>query len=156
MTFAEIAEKIKLTEAKKARLMRAATDPKWIIQTLKNRLNLKGEAADGKKLRTDKAIKQSNVAYSDFTMLMKRADNQPLDKVTLKDSGAFQDSFKFELKKLEFELTANFRKGEEHIGENFLKNYFPDEFEDVIMSLSESEKQELLNRQINAVRDVII
>jgi hypothetical protein len=88
-------------------------------------------------------------------MLLKREKNQPIDKVTLKDTGDFHKSFKTELRELELKVKADFQKGDEHIGENFLTDYFPDEFEVEVTSLTESEISELLKKQYAAVLQAI-
>jgi hypothetical protein len=86
-------------------------------------------------------------------MLFKRADNQPLDRVTLKDTGDLYRSFKVEREKLAIEIKANIIKEDgESIAENFLTTYFPDEFYEEITGLSNDEFKIILNSAMDNVK----
>jgi hypothetical protein len=60
---------------------------------LKNQLS-KGIDGDGTEIRTYAA--KGNRVYADFTVEQKFEKNQPADRVTLKDTGAFWNSFELE------------------------------------------------------------
>lgn len=117
---------------------------KWIIDTILNRLETRGIAGDGKELSTDGA--EGGNPYSFATMDIKSHLGQRISNVTLKDTGDFYRSFRTILKDTELEVTADFIKDGDHIGENFLRSYTRAEFFEVITSLTESEIQELFNQ----------
>ena len=73
-----------------------------------NQLYEKGEDGLGRKLRSEFAI--GGKVYATFTEIQKqffRSPRQPIDRVTLKDSGAFYESFRLELSSTFFTIDAN-------------------------------------------------
>ncbi|MCB0376144.1 MAG: hypothetical protein KDD04_09525 [Sinomicrobium sp.] len=48
--------------------------------------------------------------YTAVTKFIKRANGQPTDRVTLKDTGAYYDSFRLVVKKSDFEVVTTDRK----------------------------------------------
>jgi hypothetical protein len=94
-----------------------------IITLNQNQLNIFGTDSDGERLQTYKA-KGSN-AYADFTIQLKKEAGKEYDHVTLNDSGAFYETMQIAkngddpiLKGDEFQIVADFRKGNESIGKN--------------------------------------
>ena len=57
--------------------------------------------------RTGRTLESIGGAYSDLTVLIKSAKGQPTDRVTLRDTGDFYESFRIEIGKTEFEIQAD-------------------------------------------------
>jgi hypothetical protein len=117
---------------------------KWILDTIRNRLEKTGIAGDGKELKTDNAT--GGDPYSFATMDIKSHLGQTISHVTLKDTGKFYSTFKTILKSTYLEIDANFIKGTEHIGRNFLDSYTRAEFYQVITKLTDAEMEQLFNQ----------
>lgn len=64
-----------------------------------------GIDAQGEKLVS--AFAHFGHVYSDYTMLLKEQKGQPIDRVTLKDSGDFYESFRVILEGDDIVITAN-------------------------------------------------
>ena len=56
--------------------------------------------------------------YRAYTVKIKKAKGQPTNIVTLRDTGKFQDSFRVKITNEGYEITADFRKGEDDIRDN--------------------------------------
>lgn len=61
--------------------------------------------------------------YRAKTVIIKRKKGQPTNKVTLKDTGEFYQTFKVVFVKDGYEITADFQKGDENILDNFGSQY---------------------------------
>lgn len=123
-----------------------STIQKWILDKIRNRLESSGVAGDGKELKTDNA--SGGDPYSFATMDIKSHLGQTISHVTLKDTGDFYRSFRTILKSTYLEIDANFIKGTEHIGRNFLDSYTRAELYLVITKLTDAEIAELMNEFI--------
>ena len=78
---------------------------KFILDSNKNRLRIKGIDINENQIRTYKAT-AGNV-YSNRTIDIKRAKGQPTDRVTLFDTGKWQGSFAMKINKTFAEITSN-------------------------------------------------
>lgn len=148
----------------------------WIIDTIQDRLYNLGVDKMHNKLKTDAArIRSTHPYYSDTTVGIKigaidrpdgggRGDSRTAN-VTLKDSGDFYDSMRVVVKRTLIQIEADFRKGSDHIQENFELSYTsPAKFEDFILGLTDEETNLLIDnfllprlRQLwinNALRNV--
>ncbi len=61
--------------------------------------------------------------YRPQTVLIKRKKGQPTNRVTLKDTGEFYETFSVVILKEGYEITANFEKDNGSILDNFNSNY---------------------------------
>jgi hypothetical protein len=75
-----------------------------------NQLFNQGIDANKKKLKTFGASITGKEVYAAKTILIKEAKGQPTDRVTLKDTGAFYESFKIIINEMDFEISANTMK----------------------------------------------
>ena len=117
----------------------------FILQLLQTRLKNTGVDANGEPLITDRAA--VGEVYSYMTIQIKASKGQKFRNVTLEDTGEFYDSQDVELKDDEFEITGDFLKGGEHIGDNFLDSYPSNkDFEKAIAALDDAEFDILLDR----------
>lgn len=119
----------------------------WMVDTVKDRIQFTGVDSFGDKLRTDTARKGfSNLGfYSTFSEQLNKASGKSSGHVSLHESGRFLDSLKLETKKKFAGLKANFKKGSDHIGDNFQTQYGSNKlFEQVILSLSPDEFEFLI------------
>jgi hypothetical protein len=115
-----------------------------LIAIIQKRLYNKGETATGKKLKTDLANSMGyggNLGfYSAKTESIKASKNQPVNRVTLNDTGEFYDSFKAEFKNSELNLKADFRD----IYDNFLESFSSEtDFQEDILDITDEEKEQL-------------
>ena len=88
----------------------------FIIKTIQDQLFNTGEDGDGVSLGD----------YSPVTIQIKRAKNQPVDRITLKDTGEFYDSFEVEAFEGGFIISGNGQKSPSDnlfvtYGDNILK-----------------------------------
>lgn len=129
----------------------------WIIETIQNRLYDHGEDNENKKLKTDLSNhkkyggkKGYYAGYTEFVKKYDRTPQQPIDRVTLKDTGKFYNSFKLQAGLLFAEMKANFKKPEnQHIENNFLDFYnSTKDFETAILSLTDEELNFLIDNQL--------
>ncbi len=122
---------------------------KQIIDTITIRLQSQGLTGDNIRLRTDAGNINPGSRqgfYSPFTETIKKDKGQPINRVTLRDTGKFYFSFKVTASEIYFRIDADFQK-DEHMQSNFELLYSsPKLFEDSVTSLTESE----LNRIILA------
>lgn len=65
----------------------------------------------------------SGYPYSIYTVKLRGEAGLQVDKVDLKDTGAFYNSFDVEVRKDEFEVLADFSKGGSDIRDNFSSDY---------------------------------
>ena len=61
--------------------------------------------------------------YRPYTIIIKRAKNQPTNKVTLFDTGEFYETFKVRFVKDGYEIIADFQKPDGDIRDNFSSQY---------------------------------
>jgi len=114
----------------------------FVLETIRKRIYQSGIVGSGQKLKTDKS---RSFDYSDATMKLKDWFNQRNENVTLNDTGAFYNSFKFTLNLFGFEIDANFKD----IHNNFTMLYpSKAEFEKDVMSLTDTEIDNLMETKI--------
>ena len=126
-------------------------DTKKPEELVKERLNEEGKDSKGRKLRTYGAKGFGKGVYTPYTTMLKKQKGQPFDRVTLKDTGAFQKSFEKILLKEAFNIEGNSKKDNGEIEDNVdLTN---------VLNLSKNELSELVNEikpdYIEAVRQSI-
>jgi len=92
----------------------------------------KGIGVDGRELRSAYA-RYGNV-YANRTIAYKREKNQPINRVTLRDTGAFYQTFGTKLKAGELYLTANTIKDGEDLQDRFSQ----------VVGLTKESKEQLL------------
>ena len=93
---------------------------KWILDlNFQDQLFKDGIDIDGKILKSHVA-KEGNF-YADSTIKIKKRKGQPVDRVTLKDTGEFYDSSKIDLDSDGFEIEADDLKN----GFNLVKRWGP-------------------------------
>lgn len=124
----------------------------WITDTVTGRLYETGRTSSFKRLRTNVAIKQQKRYarrkerfYATTTEKIKKEKGQPVDRVTLKDSGDFYDSFKIKADKRSFSISADLKNGAMY--DNFSISFRRNEFTKEILGLSRDE-QATLNQKI--------
>jgi len=78
---------------------------KFILDSNRNRLRVKGTDVEGKEIRTYAAT-AGNV-YSNATIDIKRSKGQPTNRVTLYDTGKWQGSFAMKINKTFAEIQSN-------------------------------------------------
>lgn len=81
--------------------------------------------------------------YSPYTMQIKQAKGQPTDRLTLKDTGRFYESFKVVVGSDEFIIDANGQKSD--------TNLF-DEYGDDILGLNKFSMDEFLEKLLTTTR----
>ena len=148
-TFSEIGNKlVKIDTNKIAETIFKKPDViKWILGSITGRLFKTGIAGDGTRLKTDESI--GAAVYSSFTIGLKREDGQPTNKVTLKDTGEFYDSFHIFARNTYFEIVAQFEKEEGNIYDNFTFLFQnEDEFIEAITSMTVEEFENLLFKEV--------
>lgn len=124
----------------------------WIINTIQERLFEKGQTASGKDLNTNNSAR-GNV-YATQTIIYKGQKGQPFNRVTLKDTGKFYNSFKVSVSKneLKIKISANFIKSNNDIYDNFSFSFTKDNFTKEILNLSEKERitlyQNIIKKQL--------
>lgn len=158
-TFEQIAKELSLTRQKKQQLLKTVLTKRiqsWILKEIRKRLNQKGTDASENRLRTDKAKQQSNIAYSNFTMLLKREKGQPINKVTLKDTGDFYKSFKVIVDDLSFKIDADFLKKNGHIAKNFKDSFGKQEFQNEVIDITPEKFKEMLQNQLENVKKQVL
>ena len=92
-----------------------------VIELNHQQLNDYGIDANSKKMETLSA--DTRHVYSLWTIKTKLEKGQPYDKVTLYDTGRFQDSFKMVIHTNRYEITANFDKKDGSIWDNLDTKY---------------------------------
>lgn len=119
-----------------------------LIDIIQTRLYEKGTTAEGEKLRTDfakssnKRLKGEKGFYSKNTERIKKGKGQTIDRVTLKDTGEFYESFKTTFK-TDLDVSADFRD----IYLNFQDSFNSEnEFEQAILDISDEEKEILFDK----------
>lgn len=119
-----------------------------LVKIIQVRLYDKGTTAEGEKLRTDfaksnnKKLKGNLGFYSKNTESIKKGKDQPIDKVTLKDTGEFYESFKTTFK-TDLDVSADFRD----IYDNFQDSFNSEKnFEEAILDISDEEKEILFDK----------
>lgn len=119
-----------------------------LIRIIQTRLYEKGTTAEGEKLRTDfakssnKRLKGEKGFYSKNTERIKKGKGQTIDRVTLKDTGEFYESFKTTFK-TDLDVSADFRD----IYLNFQDSFNSEnEFEQAILDISDEEKEILFDK----------
>lgn len=117
-----------------------------IVRFITTRLFQEGTTGDNVELETDRS---RLYPYSDFTVNEKSIKGQPIDRVTLKDTGKFYDSIFVKVERNGFIVGGDFLKETNHIFVNF-QNLYPNqsEFEKSVLSLSENEFEQLLKNYI--------
>lgn len=93
-----------------------------------------GVGVDGRELRSVYA-RYGNV-YANRTIAYKREKNQPINRITLRDTGAFYQTFSTKLKAGELYLTANTIKDGEDLQDKFGQ----------VIGLTAESKSELLKQ----------
>jgi len=61
--------------------------------------------------------------YRPMTIRIKRSKGQPFNRVTLKDTGEFYDTFQVKILRDSYEIIADFQKGSDDIRDNFSSQY---------------------------------
>ena len=120
----------------------------WIIDTVHDRLRRTGKDRFMDKIRTDTARKgfTNFGAYSTRTERERQKAGKQFSHVDLFDKGDFFDSWKINAMKTKIKWSADFMKGNQHIGENFEIQYGNlNAFEESILMLSTDEFEILLN-----------
>lgn len=119
-----------------------------LIDIIQTRLYDKGTTAEGEKLGTDfakssnKRLKGNKGFYSKNTESIKKGKSQPIDRVTLKDTGEFYESFKTTFK-TDLDVSADFRD----IYDNFQDSFNSEkDFEEAILDISDDEKEILFDK----------
>ena len=117
-----------------------------IITTIQERLESEGKDSEGKSLKTDFGKSSRGTGfYAKKTVSIKKAKGQPTDRVTLKDTGEFYQSFRSQIKANELGLTADFR----NIYENFQDSFSNEsQFQEAILGLTDSELQRIFDNFI--------
>jgi len=132
------------------KILKSILQKEWIqdrIIKLNREVQLfkKGETSGGKKLATDFARGQN--VYADFTIDVKSKKGQPTDRVTLKSSGGFYESFDIEIRNTFAKMVADFKKpGGEDISENFQAMFDRKEFQEAVLGLSKDSLKLLANK----------
>ena len=112
-----------------------------IAVIITKRLFVTGTDANGQPLITDSAA--PGEVYSYITIQEKARKGQRFRPVTLNDTGAFYKSFELEIQPDLILIKADYQKGSDHIGENFMFSYGSTEaFEKAISALNEFEFQD--------------
>lgn len=120
---------------------------KWVLDTIRNRIDLSGVTGSEQTLKTDKS--GSGNPYSDFTMDIYDWMGLQTNHVDLKVSGDFHASFRFVLNLFGWEITADFQKEDGHIAKNFTNMYSSQEdFESDVLSLTAQEIDSLIKNQV--------
>lgn len=121
---------------------------KYLIELVQKRLYEKGTTAEGEKLRTDHGKSSWHGGELGFycknteKIKKRKSPKQPIDRVTLKDTGEFYDSFKTTFKN-DLELSADFRD----IYDNFQDSFNSEkDFEEAILDISDDEKEILFDK----------
>jgi hypothetical protein len=120
-----------------------------LIDIIQTRLYDKGTTAEGEKLRTDHGKSSWHGGkygfYCKNTEVIKqrhKSPKQPIDRVTLKDTGEFYESFKTTFK-TDLDVSADFRD----IYLNFQDSFNSEnEFEQAILDISDEEKEILFDK----------
>ena len=123
----------------------------WIIGTIQNRINDYGVTASLTKMQTNRSFtrKKKGAVYAYRTERIKKKKSDKWETVTLKDTGAFYDSWNIKRYKKSFSITADDIKEEGEIFDNFSKlfrskqNYIKEVF-----GLSTNETNILLTKII--------
>jgi hypothetical protein len=128
-----------------------------LIAIIQKRLYNKGETATGKKLKTDLANSigyGGNLGfYSAKTESIKASKNQPVNRVTLNDTGEFYDSFKAEFKTDNLDVSADFRD----IYDNFLETFSSEkEFQEEILDITDDEKDQLFEVMYPYIKELTL
>jgi hypothetical protein len=87
-----------------------------IVELNKEQLNEFGVDKNNASLET--YLKANGYPYAFSTVQIKKDKGQPYDKVTLKDTGAFQNTFSVETEDTFSRIDANFNKGSDNISKN--------------------------------------
>jgi len=120
-------------------------------ELVKERLNKTGTRSTGEKIKTYSAERYGKGVYMPFTIAMKKSKGQPTNRVTLKDTGAFQKSFEKKLLKDAFQIEGDSKKPDGEIEDNI-------DFTNVL-NLSKNEIKELVKEikplYIQEVRAVV-
>jgi len=120
-------------------------------ELVKERLNKTGTRSTGEKIKTYSAERYGKGVYMPFTIAMKKSKGQPTNRVTLKDTGAFQKSFEKKLLKDAFQIEGESKKPDGEIEDNI-------DFTNVL-NLSKNEIKELVKEikplYIQEVRAVV-
>jgi len=88
----------------------------FIIEKNQEQLYNYGQDAKGKELKTYAAL--GGRVYGNYTIQQKQLKGQPTDRVTLKDTGKFYNTFKVGVQSEYAEIKANFKVHGEDISEN--------------------------------------
>jgi hypothetical protein len=88
----------------------------FIEQAIRTRLYDKGTYADGKKIKTFSAT--GSFVYSPFTVSIKEEKGQPIDRVTLKDSGELYETFNVDTGSSSFAVEFEDQKDDGDISDN--------------------------------------
>ena len=128
-----------------------------LIAIIQKRLYNKGETATGKKLKTDLANSMGyggNLGfYSAKTESIKADKKQPVNRVTLYDTGEFYDTFKAEFKNGSLGLSADFRD----IYDNFLESYSSEnDFQEDILDITDEEKEQLFEVMYPYIKEITL
>jgi len=120
-------------------------------ELVRERLNKTGTRSTGEKIKTYSADRYGKGVYMPFTIAMKKSKGQPTNRVTLKDTGAFQKSFEKKLLKDAFQIEGESKKPDGEIEDNI-------DFTNVL-NLSKNEIKELVKEikplYIQEVRAVV-
>ena len=119
----------------------------WIIGEIQDRLYDKGTDKNDKKLRTD--IGKSNGRlrgklgfYAAYTEVVKDSKQQPINRVTLNDSGKFYKSFDVIINKTFYRIAANYKQG---LYDNFQDSYVSlKELDSNVLELNAEQKQKFV------------
>jgi len=84
--------------------------------------------------------------YTDLTISIKESKGQPTDRVTLKDTGAFYESFRIKLNKDSFEIIADTNKGDTDLLQEWGRD---------ILGLTDENLQRLIDKIRTELREVI-
>ena len=119
-----------------------------LVRIIQTRLYEKGTTAEGEKLRTDHGKSSWHGGELGFycrnteKIKKRKSPKQPIDRVTLKDTGEFYESFKTTFK-TDLDISADFRD----IYLNFQDSFNSEkDFEQAILDISDEEKELLFDK----------
>ena len=114
-TFANRIQKLNINAILK-RVFQNSDVKEFVIEKNHEQLYNYGQDAKGKDLKTYAAL--GGRVYGNYTIQQKQLKGQPTDRVTLKDTGKFYDTFKVGVQSEYAEIKANFKVHGEDISLN--------------------------------------
>jgi len=152
-TFASIAESFEIDFNKELqKIFKSPLVIDFVVRKLWSDIYMSGNVGrNSTKLETDTARNQSfnSGVYSTFTQGLKKIKGQKTSNVTLEDTGTLRLSTELKAFPTFFELTADFEKKNGTVYDNF-QDIFKSrkEFEDAVLTLSQSRYDELIEKYI--------